>query len=872
MKQTAEERIYEALYTLEKNKKEGITANELANYLTIKRNSASHYLNILLEQRKIYRTNTKPARWTTKTLNPIVKNEDVFSSFVGFKTSLKSSIQQCKAAIEYPPRGLPIIVNGRSGVGKSFLASLIHEYCLKEKLINEGAPFIVLNCADYANNPELLSATLFGYKKGAFTGADEDRTGLIDEADTGILFLDEVHRLSFENQEKLFLLMDQGIYRPLGDKGQVRHASIRFIFATTEKNDQVLLDTFRRRIPVSIYLPDFHERPFEERIQLIHLFYKQEAVSLQKNITIDSEALEYLSFSKFEGNIGRLKNLIKLSCANSWLKNKEKEKLIIDLSMFPDNYSESKNEKMIYDSVEISCELTESFSLNSVMPYSRELIESLWEDIAFFESSGFNKNIFDLLKTKINKIIKQISSEVKMTSDDEMGNSLVNSFISTIEKPLQDRGLLFSRKDLEVLYWVYKYFQFIDYRQKNTIHSAYQIIKGNFSKENYIAKKLIKQLAHYNISNEIFLEIFFTFFIASRWKSKARLQGLIVTHGDSTAYSISSVVNYLCKDFVFESVDMPIDVSINEIIHNVRKFIEQIDTREGLVLLVDMGSLGEMFTQIKNSLEGELLIINNVTTMIALDIGTKLSNGLSFDKIALESAEGYVSEAKYYEGISKGDNVIVSCISGLGISEKLKDIIHARVDNQKLAVVSVDYEKLQENDKVQELLKDTRLIITTSNLMIKTDTPVLEIEKLWSPQGEELLRKGLRDSISTSEFELLKQDLVRFFSMEGISDRLTFLNPSIVIADVELIVSSYEDYYNMNFELFKRLNLCMHMSMMLERLITDNSSIKVPKNEYSEQELEFHRLTETIFDPLMHKYNIELSDYETHLLYQLVMS
>ena len=66
------------------------------------------------------------------------------------------------------------------------------------------APFVVLNCADYANNPELLSATLLGYKKGSFTGADSDKTGLLQEADGGYLFLDEVHRLSFENQEKLF--------------------------------------------------------------------------------------------------------------------------------------------------------------------------------------------------------------------------------------------------------------------------------------------------------------------------------------------------------------------------------------------------------------------------------------------------------------------------------------------------------------------------------------------------------------------------------------------------------------------------------------------------------------------------------------------
>ena len=77
---------------------------------------------------------------------------------------------------------------------------------------------VVLNCADYANNPELLSAALLGYKKGSFTGADTDKEGLLQEADGGYLFLDEVHRLSYENQENLFVFMDTGRYRPLGDK------------------------------------------------------------------------------------------------------------------------------------------------------------------------------------------------------------------------------------------------------------------------------------------------------------------------------------------------------------------------------------------------------------------------------------------------------------------------------------------------------------------------------------------------------------------------------------------------------------------------------------------------------------------------------
>lgn len=142
-------------------------------------------------------------------------------------------IEQCKAAISYPPTGLPILIHGNSGVGKTFLAHLTFEY-LHQQHANCAAKLVVFNCADYANNPELLSSALFGYRKGAFTGATQNKTGLLTQANGGMLFLDEVHRLSFANQEKLFRFMDTGEFQVVGASDQVTTAQVRLIFATTE--------------------------------------------------------------------------------------------------------------------------------------------------------------------------------------------------------------------------------------------------------------------------------------------------------------------------------------------------------------------------------------------------------------------------------------------------------------------------------------------------------------------------------------------------------------------------------------------------------------------------------------------------------------
>ena len=227
-----------------------------------------------------------------------------------------------KAAASYPGR-LPVLINGQTGTGKSYIAKKFFDYCVEEGYIPSNGKFISFNCAEYADNPELLSSTLFGHVKGAFTGADSDHTGLFDEANNGMLFLDEVHRLDSKGQEKLFSYLDTGTISPLGEAAEKKRMNVRLICATTEDIKSSFLATFIRRIPVQITMPPLIERSSNEIRSLIIYFYIQHAKKIKNNININNQVFATLTNTKFESNIGQLKNDVLLSVANALGESKK---------------------------------------------------------------------------------------------------------------------------------------------------------------------------------------------------------------------------------------------------------------------------------------------------------------------------------------------------------------------------------------------------------------------------------------------------------------------------------------------------------------------------------------------------------------------
>ncbi|AZQ10871.1 Nitrogen assimilation regulatory protein [Shewanella khirikhana] len=211
------------------------------------------------------------------------------------------------------PLQLAVMIQGETGTGKEVVARAIHDLSPRA-----GKPFVAINCAAIPEN--LLESELFGYVKGAFSGADKDKKGLIAQAQEGTLFLDEIGDMPLNLQSKLLRVLESYQYRPVGGQEEVS-ADFRLVTAThVDLKTQIQQGGFRRDLyyrlcqyPLS--LPPLRERR-DDLPLLVQHFIQQFNREQQRQVPgIRHGAFKALYGHDFPGNVRELKNLIEYACA-----------------------------------------------------------------------------------------------------------------------------------------------------------------------------------------------------------------------------------------------------------------------------------------------------------------------------------------------------------------------------------------------------------------------------------------------------------------------------------------------------------------------------------------------------------------------------
>ncbi|NOX32398.1 MAG: PAS domain-containing protein [Deltaproteobacteria bacterium] len=201
-----------------------------------------------------------------------------------------------------------VLITGESGTGKGVIAEMIHNYSKRR-----GKPMIRLNCGAIPDT--LVESELFGYKKGAFTGANKGKPGRFEMADNGILFLDEIAELPLSSQVKLLRFLEDGSLSRIGGTTS-KKVNVR-ILAATNQDLKAMVDnkTFRQDLYYRLKVIPIHLPPLRERKNCIlplvshHLDYFSKKFDVKKTITLTSKAADALEAYAFPGNVRELINV-----------------------------------------------------------------------------------------------------------------------------------------------------------------------------------------------------------------------------------------------------------------------------------------------------------------------------------------------------------------------------------------------------------------------------------------------------------------------------------------------------------------------------------------------------------------------------------
>ncbi len=237
-------------------------------------------------------------------LNDRLEHPEAFSGIVTSNKTMRAAFQYIEAVAKSTQ---PILITGESGVGKELIARAVHT------LSRSRGPLVPVNVAGLDDN--VFTDTLFGHTKGAFTGANEARKGMVEQAAEGTLFLDEIGDLSLSSQVKLLRLIQEGEYHPLGSD-LAKQLKARIVVATHQDlavrraAGQFRKDLYYRLRAHHLHIPPLRERKDDIPLLLDHFLEEAAHAFGKKRPTYPKELLTLLTTYSFPGNIRELRAMV----------------------------------------------------------------------------------------------------------------------------------------------------------------------------------------------------------------------------------------------------------------------------------------------------------------------------------------------------------------------------------------------------------------------------------------------------------------------------------------------------------------------------------------------------------------------------------
>ena len=887
------------------------SSNYYADRFDMSRNTVSELLNDYFSKGKLIKINTRPVLFFSREhvinknnhlLNNVYKSiedfqEDLkryqkkssaFNKLIGYNGSLSYIVDQCKSAVTYPEGGLATLLLGPTGSGKSLIAQIMFEYGLEKGVYDKNSRFIVMNCSEYSNNPELFLTNFFGNIKGAYTGASQDREGLVKLADGGMLFLDEVHCLRPECQEKLYLFMDKGIYHMVGDNDKWYQSNVSIVFATTEEPKSTLVKPLLRRIPIICRVPSLSQRPKQEKKELLYSLLQKESERISKEISLSKRLYQLLIDFVFTGNIGDMQNCIKVCVASALMEQAlEPERIKIDFHHLPDYVINEMVETRGSLSFEEGIECITLKSLREDAVKEKNLYLFNEKLLNLFQQNNSDKGNFELFIELSRDLLLEYIDEISFHEENKnsVKEVLYQGIFENIRLQLSQRYklTLSNTQIMNLSRLLYDFLidfnacTFLIHERKSEIENLLEYISNKDSENYNIGKEVLEILSNsLNVDFGILGELDFYFYLRIMRNSRKSIDtiGIVLAHGYSTASSITTTANYMLGSHIFDSLDMPIDMQAVDIAGKLSNYIASLDNVSNLVIMVDMGSLEEIHNNIIINESINMVIFNNVTMKLVLDIGMMILQGENLRNVIQKvSSQDYHNKHIYIESKKKSMAILTVCPTGISTANKFKqlllDSLPKKVDTE---IISCVFEEINEQKNGAAVFDkyNVQYIVGTVNPQIP-DHEFIPIEELIERQNLDNIKILFDKQLTVEEIEQFGHNILKNFSLQNLLEYLTILNPEKIVNYTEEIIQSIKQEIEPNLLSSKIVGLYIHISCLIERLITDKYITKYDNiKEFSKNNQAFISHVKHSFEKLENNYCVEIPISEIAYIHDFI--
>jgi len=388
-------------------------------------------------------------------LKNVEKREYIANNLIGnskIMRELRSKLETCAYT------QIPVYINGESGTGKEVVARVIHRLSSRAE-----KPFIPVNCS--AIPSELVESEFFGHKKGSFSGATQDKVGLFQAAEGGVLFLDEIGDLPFTVQAKLLRAIQEKKIRPVGSTHEIP-VDVRILSATHQDLDELVkMGSFRQDLLYRIKVVELRVPPLRERVEDISLLATKilARISTESNMEppfqLHPDALMALQNYPFYGNVRELQNILERTatvCQSSEISRKDLELPDMDDFNPEDDFNSDEEVTDEIDGDELSID-SEDVTLNaSDIKLNKALETESAEIMTVLQQTGHNFSLAAkllnmtraTLRYRITQIKKSIlsvahkSENSEITSDNhdlsmDSEDIILNAFNVKLNKELE---------------------------------------------------------------------------------------------------------------------------------------------------------------------------------------------------------------------------------------------------------------------------------------------------------------------------------------------------------------------------------------------------------------------------------------------------